>query len=125
MASSVFTSAFEIVKRLLRSTAPPAAVDDGPDPQARLSYTSDGRSGRVHYQSSRADFTLYCELGGGDCVAIIDLPSPAAWERHTGLRREQRDAVVQWIGRRVVRDQTTGGRGRFEVDGNWLSIRSG
>ena len=55
---------------------------------------------------------------------MIDLPSPAAWEWHTGLRLDQRDAVVQWIGRRVVHDQTRGGNGRFEVDGNWLNIGS-
>jgi hypothetical protein len=40
----------------------------------------------------------------------------------TGLPLHQRDAVVRWIGRRVVLDQTSGGRGRFEVDGNWLNI---
>ncbi len=103
---------------------PDGAVEDGPDPHARLSYSSDGRSGHVHYQSAKADFTLYFEFGGGDCIAMIDLPSPAAWERHTGLRLDERDAVVHWIGRRVVHDQTRGGNGRFEVDGNWLNIRS-
>jgi hypothetical protein len=102
--------------------APGGAVDDGPDSHARLSYSSEGRSGRVHYQSAKADFTLYFEFGGGDCIAMIDLPSPAEWERKTGLPLDQRDAVVQWIGRRVVRDQTSGGRGRFELDGNWLNV---
>jgi hypothetical protein len=104
--------------------APDGVVDQGPDPHARLSYSSDGRSGRVHYQSAKAEFTLYFEFGGGDCIAMIELPSPAAWERHTGLRLDERDAVVHWIGRRVVHDQTRGGNGRFEVDGNWLNIRS-
>jgi hypothetical protein len=102
--------------------APAGGVDDGPDPGARLSYSSDGRCGHVHYESPAADFTLYDELGGGDCMATIDLPSPATWTRHTGLGLELRDGVVEWIGRRVVRDQTTGGRGRFEVQGDWLGI---
>ena len=120
-------SALAILKRLLRAMAPDGtpdgAPDDGPDPQARLSYSSEGRSGRVHYQSAKADFTLYFEFGGGDCIAMIELPSPAAWERQTGLPLHRRDAVVRWIGRRVVRDQTRGGSGWFEVDGNWLNIR--
>ncbi len=97
----------------LRSTAPDAA---------RLSYSSDGRSGHVHYQSRDAAFTLYYEFGGGDCVATIDLPSPTAWRRYTGLPLERRDEVVRWIGQRVVADQTTGGSGRFEIEGNWLNI---
>ncbi|HEV7732006.1 MAG TPA: hypothetical protein VGR62_07585, partial [Candidatus Binatia bacterium] len=88
----------------------------------RLSYSSDGRGGHVHYQSHDASFTLYYEFGGGDCVASIDLPSPTAWRRHTGLPLERRDEVVRWIGQRVVHDQTTGGTGRFEIEGNWLNI---
>ncbi len=122
MASSAFFSVLGFVRRLLLSQAPPAADGDAPDPGARLSYGSDGRSGRVHYQSRRADFTMYYELGGGDCVAIIDLPSVREWERRTGLPSDQRDAVVQWIGRQVVRDQTRDGAGRFEVQGGWLNV---
>jgi hypothetical protein len=112
------------VRRLLGPLAPPAAAGGCPEAGARLSYGSDGRSGRVHYQSLWADFTLYYELSGGDCVASIDLPSPAEWQRHTGLPRDQRDAVIQWIGRQVVRDQTTDGTGRFEIENNWLNIYS-
>jgi hypothetical protein len=124
MASSAFFSVLGFVRRLLQSQAPPAAVGDAPDPGARLSYGSEGRSGRVHYQSRRADFTLYYEFGGGDCVATIDLPSLKDWPRHTGLPQDQRDGVIEWIGRQVVRDQTTGGKGRYEVEGNWLNIYS-
>lgn len=89
---------------------------------ARLTYSSEGRSGHVYYQSPEAAFTLYFELGGGDCVASISLPSPDAWTRHTGLPLDRRDEVVRWIGQRVVQDQTTGGTGRFEVEGNWLHV---
>lgn len=124
MASSAFLSVLGFVRRLLRSQAPTAAGDGSPDPGARLFYASEGRSGRVHYQSLRADFTLYYEFGGGDCVATIDLPGPAAWERHTGLPCDQRDAVIDWIGRQIVRDQTRDGGGRFVVNGDWIEIYS-
>jgi hypothetical protein len=110
---------FSVVGVILPLLAVGCARED-----ARLSYAGDGRSGRVHYQSSAADFTLYYELGGGDCVASIDLPSPRDWTRRTGLPLDRRDAVVQWIGRQVVRDQTTGGRGRFAVEGDWLNVYS-
>lgn len=123
MASSVFSSVVGFVRDLLRSPGPPAA-DASPDPGARLTYESEGRSGRVHYQSPRADFTLYYEFAGGDCLATVDLPSASAWTRQTGLPADQRDAVVQWIGRQVVRDQTNGGAGRFVVNGDWLEIYS-
>jgi hypothetical protein len=120
MASSGFFAVLGFARRLLGARAP--AGGDGPDPHARLSYESDGRCGRVRYRSRAAEFALYYELGGGDCVATIDLPRPAEWQGRTGLPLAQRDAVVEWIGRQVVRDQTTGGTGRFAVEGDWLNI---
>jgi hypothetical protein len=125
MASSGFLSVLGFVRRLLGSTATRTTVDGSPDPGARLTYGSDGRSGRVQYQSPRAKFTMYYEFGGGDCVATVDLPSPATWERQTGLPLDQRDAVIDWIGRQIVRDQISSGRGRFVVNGGWLEIYSG
>jgi hypothetical protein len=92
------------------------------DAAARLSYSSEGRSGHVHYQSRAASFTLYYEFGGGDCVAWIDIPSPRDWERNTGLPLARRDEVLRWIGERVVQDQTVGGSGRFAIEGNALNI---
>ena len=89
---------------------------------ARVSYSSDGRSGRVLYKSPEARFALYYEFGGGDCVACIDVPSPEKWESHTGLPLARRDEVLQFIGTQVVKDQTTGGRGYFKIEGNWLNI---
>lgn len=116
MASSGFLSWFG---RLFGGSS---AAGDAPDPGARLSYSNDGRSGRVRYQSAAADFTMYFEFGGGDCIAVVELPRPREWQRQTGLPLAQRDDVIQWIGRQVVRDQTRDGSGRFEIDGNWLNL---
>jgi hypothetical protein len=121
MASSVFFSVFRMVRRLLGSAAAPTAVEGAPDPGARLSYANDGRSGHVHYQSAAVHFTLYYEIGGGDCVATIDVPGPADWTPQTGLPLAQRGAVLDWIGRQVVRDQCAG-NARFALEGDWLNI---
>lgn len=94
---------------------------DGPD-GARLSYSSDGRSGHVHYQSAAASFSMYYEFGGGDCVASIDLPSASDWPRLTGMPLDRRAEVLDWIGRRVVQDQARGGR--FTIERDWLLIHS-
>lgn len=90
--------------------------------EARVLYSSDGRSGYVHYQSAEADFALYYEFGGGDCVAGIDVPKPEDWEDHTGLPLARREEILHFIGRQVVKDQTTMGRGYYRIEGNFLNI---
>ncbi len=88
----------------------------------KVSYSNDGRSGHVHYQSPEAKFALYFEFSGGDCVASINIPSPAKWEKETKLPLARREEVLNFIGRQVVKDQTTNGRGHFKIEGDWLNI---
>lgn len=95
--------------------------DDG-SKMPKILYSSEGRSGRVHYKSAEADFDLYYEFGGGDCIVCIDVPDPKDWQQHTGLPTERREEILNFIGQQVVKDQTTGGRGYFKIEGNWLNI---
>lgn len=90
--------------------------------EPQVLYSSDGRSGYVHYRSSEGSFEMYYEFSGGNCVASIDIPGVEKWERKTGLPLARRDEVLNFIGRQVVKDQTTGGRGYFKIEGDWLHI---
>ncbi|QQS28621.1 MAG: hypothetical protein IPM47_17495 [Sphingobacteriales bacterium] len=87
-----------------------------------ISYKNEGRSGYVQYQSVHSRFALYYEFGGGNCVVCIDLPSPQNWEKHTGIPIAKREETIQFIGNKVVADQTTGGKGYFKIEGNSLNI---
>lgn len=88
----------------------------------KISYSSDGRSGQVHYRSKAGNFDMYYEFGGGDVVAGINVPSPKDWVAKTGIPLEQREEVLNLIGQQVVKDQTTNGRGSFKIEGNFLNI---
>ncbi len=88
----------------------------------KVSYSNDGRSGHVWYRSREAEFAMYFEFSGGDCIASISIPGPEDWEKHTGLPLSQRDEVLDFIGQQVVKDQTTDGKGSFKVEGGWLNI---
>jgi hypothetical protein len=65
---------------------------------------------------------MHYEFGGGDVVASIDIPSVEKWKRETGLPLDRRDEVLNFIGQQVVKDQTTGGRGSFKIEGDWINI---
>jgi len=90
----------------------------------KIQYADQGRDGYVWYKSADTTFAMYYEFGGGDCVASIQIPTPEGWERATKLPLAQRDEVLNFIGRQVVKDQTSTGKGHFKIEGNWLHIYS-
>lgn len=88
----------------------------------KILYSGHGPSGYVHCQSAETTFELYYEFGGGDCVATLYVPGPENWEKQTKLPLEKREEVLSFIGRQVVKHQTTGGKGYFKIEGDWLTI---
>ncbi|WP_080056373.1 hypothetical protein [Spirosoma aerolatum] len=92
--------------------------------QARVHYSSDGRSGTVHYSSPQASFSMWYEFAGGDAIAIIDIPTPGTWVERTKLPLTDRETVLQFIGDQVVRDQVPGG-GYFDCSDNTMTIYRG
>lgn len=89
---------------------------------SRIRYSNEGRSGRVHYRSTDSSFSLYYEMGGGNCVTWIDIPGTDKWQKITGLPLSQRDAVLNEIGQQVVKDQVSSGKGYYQIEGNALNI---
>ena len=89
---------------------------------AKIRYESQGRSGYVWYESREAKFSMYYEFGGGDCIVGLSVPSVQEWEASTGLPLDRRDEVLVFVGRQVVKDQTTGGKGSFKIEGTMLNI---
>ncbi len=88
----------------------------------KIWYQEQGPSGYVWYQDPGAKFSLYYEFCGNECIVGINIPAPEDWERHTGLPLARRDEVLQFIGRQVVKDKTTGGFGSFRIEGKFLNI---
>src|SRR6187551_382700 len=79
------------------------ALDE--DHVAHVAYEGQGRSGDVIFY--RNDMTLHFpyELGGGDALSIVDVPTIENWEKETGLPLSDRDTILQFVAKRVIRDQ--------------------
>lgn len=89
---------------------------------AHLRYSSEGRGGTVYYQSDVASFSMWWEFGGGKAIAIINIPESKYWETQTGIPLDQRGKVLDFIGQQVLKDQVSSGRGKYEVEGSFLTI---
>jgi hypothetical protein len=88
---------------------------------ARIHYTSEGRSGNVYFESDETSFDVWWEFAGGDALAIINIPTEKTWEVQTRLPLGKRDAVLAFIAAQVINDQASG-RGTYEVSDNFLTI---
>jgi hypothetical protein len=75
----------------------------------KLFYTNNGRSGYVIYKDDIGELSFYFEFGGGNCIAVIDLPSVNKWENVTKRPVAERDAIINFVGRQAVNDQAHGG----------------
>lgn len=87
-----------------------------------MTCVNQGRAGRVVFTSGLKSFEMYFEFGGGETLAVIDVPPAADWSTRTGFPLGMRRAVLEFIGECVVQDQTTRGAGRFEIHEQDISI---
>lgn len=80
----------------------------------------DGRGGTIYYDNSYGSISFYWEFGGGDCIAIIFLPTDAEWRSAFGAAAEQKDQFLEYIGAEIIRQKAPGCQAR--VNGPWLEI---
>jgi hypothetical protein len=92
-----------------------------PEGKPTLRITTEGRGGTIYYDSETSHFSMWWEFGGGNALAIIDIPTEKHWTAVTQLPIEQRETVLRFIGEQVV-DRETHGRGSFIIGDNVLTI---
>lgn len=74
--------------------------------QRKLSYTSQGRAGLVHYHEGELYLSFDYEMSGGDEELLaISVPSAEQWERATGVPLERRREILDFVAETARRDQ--------------------
>lgn len=97
----------EVVNRVdkLHNKDKPAPKLEG---NPRLRFVDEGRSGIIYFESRIGSFDMWWEMGYG-ALAIVAIPSLNDWELKTGMPREKRLDVLNFIGAEIVRRQTSDG----------------
>ena len=86
-----------------------------------VSFDSSGRSGYVTYDSPEGRLRMYYEFGGGDVIAIIDVPTEAKWAAATAIPLEKRMEILHFVGKTAVQLQTR--NGSYEIQDACILIR--
>lgn len=85
-----------------------------------VGYQSDGRSGHVILYREDVVLQFYYEFGGADLLAYIMVPTAEHWVSQTGIPLEERKMVLEFIAKRVVRDQAPGHHYRMTQDAIYI-----
>jgi hypothetical protein len=73
--------------------------------QQKLEYINEGRGGYVVYKDNENELKLFFEYGGGNCVAIIYVPTIKEWVNRTRINIEERERVLRFIAEQSIKDQ--------------------
>ncbi len=85
-----------------------------------LKYQTEGRGGVVIYSSSSSTLRFQFEFGGGNCVAIIFIPSTNEWESETGRSIDERQPILEFVARQALQDQASDGW--FEIKDQYIEL---
>ncbi len=113
---STVTALLDMAERLVQSVVKHLGLRKVGSANAWLEYDDEGRCGYVILHHGKTVYRFYYEFGGGETLAIISIPTASQWEAHTGLPLEEREAILEFIGLRVVADKAPGRGYRIDPD---------
>lgn len=74
---------------------------------AHVAYEDRGSTGTVIFYREDLSLRFEREFGGGTTLAIIHIPTPETWEYQTRLALDQRMPILEFVAKRIIRDQAT------------------
>lgn len=97
----------------LRS-ALPIPLETRPEPAmsalGQIQISQDGRGGNVTVTLANGSHSFWWEFGGGDCIALVDVPSERQWSSIAALAPHPRAPFLAWLAREVSARQCPGAR---------------
>ena len=89
----------------------------------KVKYEDSGRSGTVIYIDGDKTLRFYSEMGGGNCLFYIGIPTRENWVKETGYSLGERDEIIQFVAENTLRDQTTSSGAYFEIEEDrWITF---
>jgi hypothetical protein len=73
----------------------------------RLEFISHGREGEVIYIEGETKLNFYMEMGGGNCIFYLNIPSKENWESVTKLPISEREDILNFVAEGTQRDQAS------------------
>lgn len=88
----------------------------------KMTFENNGRSGYAIYWDGNNSIRFYTELGGGDCIFYMDIPSTEEWSSRTGYPLDQRDDIVKFIAEESLRLQCRSPGSYYKIEDKYISF---
>lgn len=88
--------------------------------EQKLAYINQGRGGHVVYKDGQTDVQLSFEYGGGNCLAIIFVPTVDEWTSKTKRPISARQSILLFVAEQAMQDQAP--NGYYELSDNCIEI---
>jgi hypothetical protein len=86
-----------------------------------VTVTTDGRSGTVRVSLHGGHHDFWWEFGGGDCLAIVTVPSADEWAQLPRLAKYPREPFLAALAREIRRQQCP--QARYEIEPRAIVFR--
>ena len=73
--------------------------------EQKLDYISEKRSGYIVYKDRKGEIILFFEYGGGNCIAIIYVPTIKEWLVKTSRPIIDRNSILTFVAEQTIKDQ--------------------
>ena len=88
----------------------------GSEQGRQLLFADGGRSGQVIYIDKIGRLEFYFEFAGGNCLAIVTVPSTSEWHRATGRPADTRYEILTYIAEQIIIQKAPGHRYKIIED---------
>lgn len=88
--------------------------------EQKLEYINEGRGGYIVYKDKISEIKLFFEYGGGNCVAIIYVPTTSEWTNKTKLPITERNSILTFVAEQAIKDQAP--KGYYELSDTYIEI---
>lgn len=82
----------------------------------KIEFENNGRSGYVRYTDDLKSTRFYIEMGGGDCIFYMVIPSKEQWETQTGYSLAERDEILHFIAEECLEKQTSSPGAYYNIE---------
>jgi hypothetical protein len=85
-----------------------------------IEYEDNFRSGTIIYIDDEIRIEFYHEMGGGNCMFYIDIPTEEKWEAQTKTPLSSRKEILEFVATTVQRQQAS--NCNYEIKGNGIGF---
>lgn len=86
----------------------------------RIDYEGNFRAGTIIYIDSEIQIRFNHEMGGGNCMFYVEIPTEQEWENKTNTSLKDRQSILQFVAETLKREQASASK--YVIEHNQITF---